>query len=444
MSWDFKANLKGAPGYNATNAAEDDAAIGAFITEGSGPTAAGAAVTAKAAAAVTPAITQASKLDRRDPRPRAIIFGTSLEAQNGVPMLDIDTVSGVGPEVSGWVNWMNPYIEQRLQITRNAGVGGNRFDQMLTRLQADVLAYPSEWVLIGGPVNDVSAPRTAAAIIADMKEIHKQILAAGRRVHQLTAAPSDFYDTAAKRSALDEVNAYIWTLDNTPGITVSDAFEVLRKPGEYGPAVGYVVDGIHWNDQGAHRVGYLAAQRIAAALPPLPRGVQAPLAQRNHFRGLFDAAPTSSVVAGTTVSVPSPGRILYKATNMADADIPGAGWEINISTGRFAIGDKLQLQARVRWFDVEAKLGLVKKFNPVAKLQFRNVDSSFGPEAVAFIGASSRDRALVHFQDSGEMLLRTQVGTVSDTTNRVYARFEFAGVRNGYFEVSDIRVIKTN
>jgi hypothetical protein len=380
---------------------------------------------------------------RLDPRPRAIIFGTSLERQHGL-LTDSDVVIGQFVERSGWANWANAYLEQRFSFTQNAGVSGNRFDQMLVRLSSDVLAHPSEWVWIGGPVNDISGGRSASAIIADITEIHKRILASGRRIHQLSAAPSDHYDTADKKSVLDEVNAHIWTLDNTPGVTVSDAFTALRSgTGAYGPAAHTVVDGIHWNDQGAHIVGYLAAQRIAAALPPLPRGLQSEIGQKNYWRGAFDAAPNSSVVAGTTVSLSS-GKILYKATSMADGDTPGAGWEFNISSGRYAAGDKLQFEARIKWWDIEAKTGLVRSFWPGIKLQFRNVDSTFSTEASSMSGASARDRALVFWKDSGEVVLRTQIATVPVTNNRIYPRIDFNGVKNGYFEVSDLRIIKLN
>lgn len=44
MTWTFKANLRGPAGYNATGAAEDDAAIAAFVEEESGVTATGTAL----------------------------------------------------------------------------------------------------------------------------------------------------------------------------------------------------------------------------------------------------------------------------------------------------------------------------------------------------------------------------------------------------------------
>jgi lysophospholipase L1-like esterase len=187
-------------------------------------------------------------LDALDARYRAIkrqsviLFGTSLEAQNGTGTNTLDQPSNNTPGAvcgRGWYNWAEAFSGLRFTLVRNAGVSGNTSAQMLARLQTDVLAYDSDWVWIGGPVNDISGDVASATTIANMTSILTAILATGRRVVLLTCAPSTSYSTTGRKQALSDVNRWMRSLPSTTrGVVVVDAQRVLVDPATGYPATG--------------------------------------------------------------------------------------------------------------------------------------------------------------------------------------------------------------
>jgi lysophospholipase L1-like esterase len=432
--------LKGDPGADGSNVLPTDTAIQQAINDTASATR-GALNATYATKAELEALPVGGDLPA-DVKPRAIIFGTSLEAQSG------GLPSGVGVidtamSSRGWPHHFNVYMEQRFDLNRNAGVGGNTFAQMLTRMNADVLAYPSDWVFIGGPVNDISAGRTTAQIKADLDAIHAAILADGRRILQLTCAPSDFYDTAAEKLVVDEINAYIWTLHQKNGVLVSDAFEVLRAAGGYGPATGMAVDGIHFSEQGSHLVGRKAAETVAAALPPLPRALQTPTGRVNVIgnAGFDSGTGWGAPPVNTTATYPNDGRLILKITGETVNTDDGVTYTENISSGRFAAGDYIQAVVRVRWWNA-SPLTTAAPFRPLLRIQQRHVDSVFGNSAETYFAASGDNRIWTKAPERGEIVMITQRLLVEATTDRLYIRVAWIGAANASIEFSGLQVYK--
>lgn len=377
-----------------------------------------------------------------DAMPRAILFGTSLEAQSG-GLPGSSAIIDKAMSSRGWPHHFNAYMEQRFDLVRNAGVGGNKFNQMLARISTDVLAYPSDWVLIGGPVNDVSGERTTAQIIADLDAIHATILGDGRRILQLTCAPSDFYDTPAKKIVVDQVNAYIWTLHQKSGVLVSDAFEVLRAAGGHGPATGMAVDNIHYSEQGAHLVGRKAAETVAASLPPLPRALQVPTGRVNVIgnAGFDGGAGWSAPSATATATYPNDGRMILKITGQTTKTDDGVTYTENISSGRFKPGDYVQASMRVRWWNA-SPLAIASPFRPLLRVQQRHVDHTFGKETNAYFAAGGDDRLWTKAPDRGELVVITQRLLIEPTTDRLYIRVAWVGASAISIEFSGLQVFK--
>lgn len=396
-------------------------------------------------ASISTSIQNKLKLERKDYFPRAVIFGTSLEAQNGKLPNETAVIADY-PQLGGWVHWMNAYLEQRFDLVRNAGIGGNQYSQMRARLDADVLAYPSEWVFIGGPANDVSQGRTTADIIADAKDIHARILATGRRILQLTVPPSDFYDTAAKKLVVDEVNTWLWSLHQTPGIIVSDAFENTRATGGYGPATGNTTDGVHYSEQGARIIGIEAARNVSAVLPQSAVGIR-----NSTTKASVIANPTFSTNAGwtappaaITATYPGDGRLLLKVTGNTVIADDGISFDELLSNGRYAIGDRLQAKARFKWRNAKNVVDGSgnSTFYPLLRIQQRNADNTFAEEALAFGGSSGGRRPLTKLPTYGEVVVKTQQVLIKDTNFRIYVRVGQYGMASGEIEVSDLQVYK--
>ena len=81
----------------------------------------------------------------------------------------------------GIVNWCNAYLGQRLNVVKNAGVGGNTYTDLLARYSADIsLLYNQvNYIFIFCDINDVLANRTAVEIIYDINVLYGKILSDG-------------------------------------------------------------------------------------------------------------------------------------------------------------------------------------------------------------------------------------------------------------------------
>lgn len=219
MTWNFKANLRGAPGYNATGAVEDAAALAAFALETAGPNAFGTALNGKldkVRAAITPATVKNT----------VIVAGDSIASQCGSTAQAIIDKSFYH---SSWMHWANTALDHRLTITKNAGVGGNTTAQLLARLDADVINQPGEIVALNIGVNDLfnGAGTTLATMKANLTEIVGRILAAGKKIAWNTTTPSG-YSTTTTRANQADLNAWIKSYGKAQGgaVTVIDMFAV--------------------------------------------------------------------------------------------------------------------------------------------------------------------------------------------------------------------------
>ncbi len=183
-----------------------------------------------------------------------IVFGDSITANN--------TSAGKGYSYAtahGYWNWANFFLGQRYKLLRNAGVGGNRTQDMLNRLDADVLYYRPDLVVVLGGTNDIANDVSAATITANLTSIYERIISTGASVVAMTILPrANAGITAAQRNRLMRVNNWIReTAYSRQNILLCDTFFAFADPASStsDPVTGYTSDGLHPTAIGARVVG---------------------------------------------------------------------------------------------------------------------------------------------------------------------------------------------
>lgn len=386
-----------------------------------------------------------------------VLFGTSLEEQNrdGTDSLDPSGALPAPVNARGWAHWANAFSGGGWRMVRNAGVSGNTYTQMLARIQADVLAYPSDWVWIGGPINDISsgAGRTAAAIIADATAILDALK--DRRVLILTAPPSTAYDTASKKAVLTAVNQWIRDLPRTrPGVVVVDAWRVLVDTATGNPATGMTSDGIqHYSQAGAARIGKAAAAALAPWVMPAPRRVSftgdpaSVVANPAFATNGSGWSATASVTAAYTADDEtfSNKAVLTFSGNTGAGDLGITCNEV-IGNGRYAVGDVIQLSARVKWSNI-VPVGVVSRIGPVVRCrQFDNNSVFLTDSQTIGLWDSDSNRVIPNgFPSSGEVIVRTHKNTIQNPAaghKQLSYLLGFVGIASGTVEISDFAAVK--
>jgi lysophospholipase L1-like esterase len=184
------------------------------------------------------------------PRPTTIFIGVVLFASIGmstsaraayriVALGDSITYGTPDPAV-GWLNGLLHDEAGRIDV-ENAGVPGERTDQMLARVYPSVVAQYPRLVFVMGGTNDISQGVPLSAVESNLGAIVDRAQASDITVILLTIPPRGD-ETYAVETA--EVNSAIWRLGALKGVQVVDIHGALSAPdGTYRP--GMTVDGVH-------------------------------------------------------------------------------------------------------------------------------------------------------------------------------------------------------
>jgi lysophospholipase L1-like esterase len=199
---------------------------------------------------------------RSDPaaRPTFVALGDSITS----PV-------GTGSE-QDWSRWADP--EGRLELLANAGVGGERTDQILARVEADVLAHQPQWVTVLAGTNDISQDVGAEPIIFNLTRIYDTLDGAGVRFVAITIPPQIMM-TPEQVATHQAVNT--WMRERVqadwPGSLLGDWSAALSVDGDgVSPIPEFFPDGVHLGREGAEAAGRALAPTFAAIVdaPPAP------------------------------------------------------------------------------------------------------------------------------------------------------------------------------
>jgi lysophospholipase L1-like esterase len=146
-----------------------------------------------------------------------------------------------------------------------AGIGGHKSNDMLARLQRDVIEKKPEWVTVSCGMNDVIHGAKGIPLDqykANMTDIVAQCQAAGIKVMLFTTTTAGAWESAQSKQ-LGEYSAFLRTLAKDKNCLLSDLYpafvEALQKADTLHGLTG---DGVHMTPEG----NMLIARTVLAAL----------------------------------------------------------------------------------------------------------------------------------------------------------------------------------
>jgi lysophospholipase L1-like esterase len=282
---------------------------------------------------------------------------------------------------NGFWCWAQFFMGHPFYTLKNAGVAGDRTDQMLARMATDVLAYKPGWCHVLAGTNDVGQAVPLATIQANLTTIWNTLDSAGIRVIAGTIPPRNTYTGTMLVDTL-ALNAWIRAQGRLRrNLIVVDYFAVLCSPssgasyastGDVGQAI--TPDGIHPGNAGAPRMGKALAAALTGVLP-LNGNLISSEGDTNNV------LPYNRYTAGTVGSGTPPtgwvqsvtgGPFVYSRVARSDL-VPGTDLQIVVPSGssgnvnnanallsgnRFGIGDVLVGLLEIKRTAVDAAAAL--------------------------------------------------------------------------------------
>lgn len=389
------------------------------------------------------------------PKATAVVFGTSLEYLNGIgPDATLNAATTYDISTRGWWNWCASYIGHRLKFLKNAGVNGNTTSQMLARIDTDVLAYDPGWVFIGGPANDPVTGVSSATTIANLTAIYEKLR--GRKVIQFTCVTRAEIDTPAEKQVLSEVNQWIVNAPTLyPYVQVVDTYRLYLDPSTAQPAADTTVDGIHYSEPTANRIGYAVAQAIASQLPERPRRSTAIGDPYNVLgdNGMLGSGWTNNNTTDSTLTFVNDDDTFSRKAHLVITGNTGGSQEHSIryventSAGRWAPGNKLRAEVRIRFSGLNpVDLTTARRFHPILRMWTRGIDNTLFVTNDQALGLSTAAGEMTkqtrNLPQSGELVLRTGARVVPSGVDRLYLDIGWLGAVSGVLEISEPTVIK--
>lgn len=152
----------------------------------------------------------------------------------------------------------------RILTVRNAGISGERSDQMLARFDSDVTPYKPNAVVVMAGRNDINQSVGLATFQANMLAIFSKIRAIGA-IPVIGLIPP--VNTPADKPTTVKWNTWLRYYAAASGIIVLDFYTLLVDPATGSYAAAYNTDGTHPSHSGYVAMGQLCADKLAPLLP---------------------------------------------------------------------------------------------------------------------------------------------------------------------------------
>lgn len=380
----------------------------------------------------------------------AVLFGTSLEAQgdSGADSLNPSNQNGA-VNGRGWLNWAKAFLGQKVDLVANSGVSGNTSTQMLARVVTDVLSYNPGIVFIGGPVNDAPSSISSSTTISNLTSIYTAL--AGRLIVQLNLAPRDTYNTTQMRQDVSDVNEWLRNVHTLfPNVIVIDIWRLLAVPATGVPATNMSVDGTHYTESAALKVGKAVADRITALIPERPKRTLGLLDPRNVIGNPDFTAGTgwTTLVAGsTTITYPADDETFGSQANIVvagntDNAERGVRYVEPITNNRYAVGDIIQVSARIRWSGLNPYVAAPYFSHPHLRMRMRLADTSYAVDTYGMFVPSGAYATVSNMPSSGDVIIKTPRFTVPTNTANIYIDAGWMGILDGTIKVSELAVAR--
>lgn len=200
-----------------------------------------------------------------------VALGDSITAQSSSGAGTSDTASSGNYRwhATGYLGWAQTLLRHRFALLKNAGVSGQRSDQILARVQTDVVELNPAWCIVLAGTNDILQSISHATLIANLGAIYDALRAAGIRVVACTIPPVNSATTTAQREALYGANDFIRDYARThPDVVVVDWHAAVADPATGAWITNASGDGVHPSAFGAFRMGQVMANALAPLVPP--------------------------------------------------------------------------------------------------------------------------------------------------------------------------------
>lgn len=319
-------------------------------------------------------------------RNAAVVLGDSISALGG---------NQTGNEGANHFAQASVRSKQRIRFLYNAGIPSNKTDQMLARLQTDVIdKNPGVCIILAG-TNNVGSPMvdplTLGSPSNDIVQIVARLKTAGIRPVLCTIPPRS--DNLALNVNVVQYNAWLTVWGEHEGVQVVDFYSALVNPATGGFATGMgEADGVHPTPVGNGKMADLLVASLAPALPDTkPRlvGSAADTSDLLGGVGLFlndagadgygDGWTISGTAVGLTPSLVTDATILGKWQKISRA--AGSTGDVTLRKEFFsgwAVGDRLALAGRIKTvgclagghkytiqLDIRGAAGTVQALNPI-------------------------------------------------------------------------------
>ncbi|HOE10931.1 MAG TPA: SGNH/GDSL hydrolase family protein [bacterium] len=191
-----------------------------------------------------------------------------------------DSITEAGTTAEGYITLFRLFCEVNGYEVEslNAGISGHKSNDMLARLQTDVIDKKPDWVSISCGVNDVwhfnHTPPQGIPLEdyqKNMTEIVERCRAAGIEILLLTATPIFENPDGAENIKLAEYNAFLRDLAKEKKLLLCDLFDAFLKQYRQKRTTENVLttDGVHMNPKGYR----LMAREILKTLGATPQEI---------------------------------------------------------------------------------------------------------------------------------------------------------------------------
>lgn len=175
------------------------------------------------------------------------------------------TVDAVGNSWPGYAQW---FSNQRFRVVKNAGVSGDRTDQMLARWDTDVLPYAPTVVTILGGTNDINQGIPAATTRTNIAAMVQRALDIGAKPVLITVPPRA--QVATYGAQIVALNAWLREFATNKNLLLLDYYSIVVNPATGAMQTSMDQDGTHPNSLGRKLFGQYVASTLDALLPPAP------------------------------------------------------------------------------------------------------------------------------------------------------------------------------
>lgn len=191
-------------------------------------------------------------------------IGDSISNQSlGSGEVDVPPANTSSFSAADYFTYANIALDGRLHLIKSGGVSGERTDEMLARVPADVIAHNPDVVIVAGGGNDVTQGVAAATIQTNLQAIYEACLDVGIIPVACTVLASDNMNTTGERDVYIAVNEWIRDYaKDTPGMVLCDWAGAYCDPTTVAARSGYTTDGVHPTNLGAASIGAVLADAL--------------------------------------------------------------------------------------------------------------------------------------------------------------------------------------